>query len=188
MSVELFYRNLYTPVHKKWWDQRRYTSSQAPHGIPLSWSEAAKSDLPETSYPLNTAGVLLLPTARAKFFEFVQALKANAHQPFTPAVLRDAFDAQMPFFQEECLELAGVCAFDNPAAAYWYGQEPAHPESELVAFYGVKVAELAPEKGQGAVIAAVIKSSHRSAPQAFLDRFFDGVEPLNPHVPPVEPA
>lgn len=184
LKVELFYRNLFMPVHKTRWGQRRYISSQQPHGIPLAWAEAAEADLPEADYPLATAGVLFLQSAREKFFGFVQALKANPAQPFTAVVLHEAFAAQPLHFQEELLELAGVCAYDNPAAAYWYGQEPAKPEDELVAFYGVKVADLAPEQKEGGVIAAVIKEYHRSTPQAFLDKFCGGVAPPSPHVPP----
>ena len=115
MAVEIFFRNLFMPVHKTRWDQRRYTSSQEPHGIPIAWAEAAVANQPEAVYPLATVGVLFLQTAREKFFAFVQALKANPDPVFTAAGIHAAFALQPLHFREELLELAGVCAYTNAA-------------------------------------------------------------------------
>jgi predicted NAD/FAD-binding protein len=183
VEAVLFYRNLYTAVHRQRWKNRLHTSNNKPHGPPGAWTAAALADQPESNYPLKTAGVVFLQTARTKFVGFVNAFKADPANVLNAGNLLAAFNNQPVHVQEEQLEIAGVSAYTTPRAAYWHGQQAAQPLDELVAFYGFKVCDLAPEQAHGGVIAAVVKSVCILAPQAFLARFCDGNEPPNPHLP-----
>ncbi len=183
MEAVLFYRNLYTQIHRQRWQNRVYISNNQPHGPPDAWTAAALANGPEADYPLTVAGVVFLQTARTRFIEFVNTFKAGPANILDAGHFLAAFDNQPIHTQEEQLEIAGVSAFTTPIAAYWYGQEVPQPTDILVAFYGFKVCDLAPEMAHGGVIAAVVKSVCTLSPQAFLDRFCDGNEPLNPHLP-----
>lgn len=183
MAEDIYYRTLYTKVHRERWDQGQFNSTNEMHGIPKEWVAAAVSGKPVEEYPLAADGVLFGATARERFVAFADTLRAGSVGPLTAESVRAAFDMQPLHAREQQLELAGVCAFTTPSAAYWYGQEPPKLGDELVAFTGVKVADLAPEQGQGGVIAAVIEPVCRLEPQAFLDKFCDGLQPPSPHLP-----
>ncbi|MBN9119916.1 MAG: hypothetical protein J0I06_12270 [Planctomycetes bacterium] len=186
MEAVLFYRNLYTLTHRQRWNERYYTSNNQPHGPPNAWTAAALANQPEADYPLTTAGVVFLQTAREKFVAFVNAFKDAPGNVLNAGNLLAAFNNQPVEVQEEQLEIAGVSAYTTPGSAYWHGQQAAEPPDELVAFYGFKVCDLAPEQDQGGVIAAVVKSVCVLDPQAFINRYCDGAVPPNPHPQPEE--
>lgn len=78
MAEDIYYRNLYSKVHRGRWDQGLFNSTNERHGIPKEWVTAAVSGKPVEKYPLAADGVLFGTTARERFVAFVDALRAES--------------------------------------------------------------------------------------------------------------
>lgn len=109
MTPKVFYRALFTRIHRQRWDGEQYTSFHQL--IPGTWIQTwcATGSLNSADYSLAcNEGVFT----------------ANARQAFLGLAPKYSFDAALPpSVVQPAGELAGICAFTNPAAAYRYGIE-----------------------------------------------------------------
>ena len=130
VPVEMFYRALTTRVHVQRWLAREHHSF---HPLtPDEWWTVWKSGSTNPAdYPVVTQGGVFTERARDAFVELVQQQPAGHHW--------------RPDEQRRIGELAGLCAFDTPDAAYDYGAggPDGHP-TWFVEFTGTKICR-APE-------------------------------------------
>ncbi|WP_145265923.1 hypothetical protein [Calycomorphotria hydatis] len=146
-----YYRLLFSASHIERWKQKKFSSFH-PHGPPSEWLAASqRKSWDKTEYPLVTNNGVYLESARD---EYVKWCENHADQ-----IQEMEWDKLEDDFKWKISELKGVCAFDNPAGAYWYGDhDEAAPNDadRFVVFTGNEVFRLKSE-ANGGVQALVIK-------------------------------
>ncbi len=167
MTPTVYFRSLFSEPHIQAWEERQFTSFHHDE-IPKEWLGALKDGKQDRAdYRLVTTNGLYLPSARDTYFQNCVEQRLDWHE----------LDEER---KKVTTELCGVCAYENPAGAYWYGGVKPEESCRLVAFYGIAVFELGSESN-GGVIAAVVKPiGGLMTPQEFVVNWCDGTEPPKP--------
>jgi hypothetical protein len=154
MSVRTFYRALTKPDHVRRWLEREHHSFHhlTPDEWWIAWEHGSRNP---ADYPVITKGGLFTERARDAFVELMQQVPSGHRWS----------DSE----QRRIGELAGLCGFDTPQAAYEFGTDgpDGHP-TWFVEFSGTKICR-APENN-GWVVKVHDRAERLMTPLEFAER------------------
>jgi len=164
---KLYFRLLLPGDNIESWKKREFTSFHRGE-TPAEWMNTLEnSKNGREDYPLKTSNGYYLPSARDAYFKHCVEDGKDW----------DSLDDKT---KKSMTELCGVCAFDNPAGAFWYGGIKPMPSDRLVAFFGIELFKLGSEHN-GGVLAVVIKPVGRlMTARQFVKQYCGGIEPQKP--------
>jgi hypothetical protein len=136
----VYYRALITPDHLRRWTSREFTSFHhiEPPEWCTVWNQRRSTNIQD--YCLDSVIGVFTNAARESFIRLVQ--EKPEHSTWTPDERRSVS------------ELAGVCAFESPVAAWEYGLIEGEADWRLLVEFGGR--KICPAPENGSVVAEVI--------------------------------